>query len=839
MRGKGHLLFANWLLFIFIMSLVTVGTAMGQGDQTSKKEGQQNKNEFTLDEITVTAQYQKTNLQKTPIAITAITGDMLEDQNILSVEDLGLIVPNANIHQMGNLSGPTPQIGLRGVDQSEFIPAFEPGVGIYVDGVYQGTLTGSTMDLLDLERVEVLRGPQGTLFGKNSLGGAIRLISKVPRGDNTGHMQVTGGNYNRLEFSGSYDFSLIDNLLFARVSANSKRIDGYMDRLDYACQMKANGTPELAGSLPSILSSDKFDRGDCKIGEKGGSQSDAAKIMLRYVPSDKLEFNFGFDYTNVDSDPGAEVLVRGRNPNPPAGDADLLVQQNIIDPTWNTNPGDALSILGDSFVTGSYYSTYETYEDPILHKRYPDKQTEEYKNMFAKVDYDITDSIHLKGIFGYREYKNQWAVVNFTPFAFNAFLVDQNHDQTSYELRLNGKSFGERLDWTTGFYYFKSNDHLGGYIGMGTFGLVYDFYPTGFNQNDNFHNESKSVFAHTIFSITKDLSLTTGARYTDESKEYDFDHPGLLEIAKPLRYGQTHWDYKLSLNYQFTNENMAYAMVSTGFRSEGANPKPYFASQLQQITGEKIVAYEIGSKNQFFDNRLRVNAAAFLNDYNPRLFNLLGLQCNNALSNEPPQYVYPFPSASCPAGSYAAENGLTQYANVYISAPGKAKGVELDVTAVPINNLNVNASFGYYTFKTDLSYGDPGYMNPNYKTQPEYTYNLGAQYRFLFNNGSTLVPRIDMFHQGESNNGGLATQEGPIEPYHVIPAYTVYNARLTYMPSDVRWSLSLEVKNLFDSFYWITIGADREDDGVTPAYMRRGVPSPPRMFALTLRYNFF
>jgi iron complex outermembrane recepter protein len=201
-----------------------------------------------LDEVIVTAQFREQNLQDTAIAITAVSGDRLEDQGITNVEDLGLVIPNAQIRPQGSFSGPTPTVGMRGVSTTDYIYTSEPGVGIYVDEVYQGTLTGSAIDLLDLERVEVLRGPQGTLFGKNSLGGAIRLFSKQPKGDDTGHVELTYGTSNRLDLKGSYDFAITDNL-FLRVSGVSKQIDGYQDVLDFTCQMKVNGTPALAGTF--------------------------------------------------------------------------------------------------------------------------------------------------------------------------------------------------------------------------------------------------------------------------------------------------------------------------------------------------------------------------------------------------------------------------------------------------------------------------------------------------------------------------------------------------------------------------------------------------------------
>ena len=143
-----------------------------------------------LEEIIVTSRYREENIQTTPISISAFSGDDLEMRSIENVEDIGLVVPNAYFRRNTSNFGPNNTIGLRGLNQVDFSYAFEPTVGVYIDDVYHSTITGSDMDLVDLERVEVLRGPQGTLFGKNSIGGAIRLISKAPQGDDTGTVQV-------------------------------------------------------------------------------------------------------------------------------------------------------------------------------------------------------------------------------------------------------------------------------------------------------------------------------------------------------------------------------------------------------------------------------------------------------------------------------------------------------------------------------------------------------------------------------------------------------------------------------------------------------------------------
>ena len=827
-------LFTHILKFLLIISVaLACGVATAQEVKETKKD-KQDKGEFTLEEITVTAQFQETNLQKTPIAISAFTGDMLENQNIQSVKDLGLVIPNAVIKEMGNASGPNTQVFLRGVGQADFIPALEPGVGVYVDDIYVETLVGSMMDLLDLERVEVLRGPQGTLAGKNNLGGSIRLISKAPRGDNTGHLQVTYGDLHRIDFSGGYDFSVIEDKLFARFSASSRKIDGYVDVLDFACQMQANGTPELAGSFPVGLPSNKTTRGDCKIGEKGGSQSDAAKLVLRWLPADRWEFNFGADYTETVADPNAETLLKGLNPDhdAPANIFNAIVQDTLVDPAFNTEPGDAFTILGDNFVTGNPFTVYESYRDPLGDTIWPRKSDEWYKNFFAKIDYDITDTIHGKFIFGYRAYEQIFATTNDTPMSFNAYLIDMEHEQKSYELRINGLLFNERLDWTVGAYYFDSSHDYGGHITLGTFGYVLP--PLGFDNNDYFTTESKSAFAHAIFAITDKFSVTAGGRTTTEDKTFSFDHTNFLTIEDPLEYGESFSDWKLSFDYQITEDIMTYISAATGYRADGAVSRPWNASQLESVGNEELIAYELGAKTSFFDNRLRINAAAFYQDYDPRQIYIFGAQCSTDPYDHG-EYIFPW-GAICPEGTDLAGTVGT-YASVYLSAPGQAKGLEFDISARPMDGLDLNGSFSYYDYDTDVKPDNPGYVHPDYKAQPEFTGSLGAQYRIDFQNGSLLVPRIDIFYQGEYNNNGPRSK--PVAPYHVVPSYTRVDGRLTYLSKDTHWSLSLEVQNMFDKFYWNALTAELSDDLSAPTFSRTGFPGRPRTFALTLRYNIF
>jgi len=313
-----------------------------------------------LEEVTVTARFREENLQSTPLAISAFSEEELEARSIANVSDLGATVPNAFIRQSVSNFGPTATIGMRGLIQGDFSYAFEPAVGIYIDDIYHGTLTGSTMDLLDLERVEVLRGPQGTLFGINTMGGAVRLISKKPDGESGGSLDVSYGSRNRIDVKGVADFALIDDKLFARTAGIVRRQDGYGQHLDYTCEMVRRGTPQLAGigdgrgaggvavtpgsaadiSFPQTLDP----RGGCALGSLGGSESVGARVQLRYLASDVLEFNVSGDYSTQISDPPVETQLNARNDTGYAatvlnryGLSITAMERNMVSPDPYTN----------------------------------------------------------------------------------------------------------------------------------------------------------------------------------------------------------------------------------------------------------------------------------------------------------------------------------------------------------------------------------------------------------------------------------------------------------------------------------------------------------------------
>ncbi len=793
------------------------------------------RDESTLDEVIVTAQYRQENLQDTALAITAVSGERLQDQGIQNVEDLGLVVPNASIRPQGSFSGPAPQIGMRGVQTSEFIYTTDPGVGVYIDDIYFGSLTGGAIDLLDLERVEVLRGPQGTLFGKNSLGGAIRLISKEAKGSDTGSIEATYGTSNRLDLRGTYDFAMTDNL-FVRITGISKRIDGYQDVLDFPCEMNKRGTPALAGTLPTLVPSNRELDGNCKIAERGGSHVDGGRISLRYVPNDQLEMSLSGDYTDgfADGQPDSK-LTR----HLPTGLNDVY-SNTVIFPRFGVR-----FTADDRFVTGNPFTTYAYPVDPVGGKAFPPGQYSTAWGSTGKLGYKFNDNVRLDLITGYRTYQIDWmGDGDQMPIDLNHTYNLQGHDQWSYEARLSGQAFGNKLDWTTGAYRYSDKSVLGGYVTLPAFNIILP----NFNENDHFSTKSNSAFLHGVYHFTDAFSFTAGVRYTDEKKVYAFDHSPYLLVTTPLHYGSSHTDWKASADYRFNEQVMVYASAATGFRSDGSQPRPFTQGQQKEtVPAEELTAYEVGIKTDLFDRRLRLNLAVFLDDYDPRVVVSAGTQCTLPSNPEPGAVFRGLNGGPCPAGTEAGDSANPQLRGgspwfAYASAPGEDRGVELEVTATPVDNLNINATMAWFDFKSGadrlLPNGQPNnvYVDPSFKVQAKFSGSLGMQYRMTVGSG-TLTPRVDWFVQGSRSNGNPYLPQLPGSD-NQVPAYGLVNARLTYVPEGGKWEMSLDAQNLLDKFYWYQLAPARSNQtgGVTDN--RTGSPGRPREVALTFRRNF-
>ncbi|MFS8608733.1 MAG: TonB-dependent receptor [Gammaproteobacteria bacterium] len=849
---------------VHTLRLTALAAAVGCLTSTplAAQERPSNQDRAGIEEVVVTARFREENIQTTPIAITAFTGDDLIQRSLENVEDIGVAVPNAFFRENVGNYGPTGTVGLRGIIQNDFSYAFEPAVAIYIDDVYHGTLSGSDMELIDLERLEVLRGPQGTLFGKNSIGGAVRLISSKPQGENTGRVELTYGRFDRLDVKGVGDFTLVEDRLFARVVGVSKRKEGYGRYLDFTCEMIRRGTPELAGigdgiagyelvdhddnpetplvavpvlvepgspednafSLPQHV--DPRGTGDCALGSYGGQEVQAGRLMLRLLASEKVELNIAADYSHSRTEPLPQTLMTPHTPSPVS---DGPYDTEVILPTFGVP-----YTRDDRFVTGDPYTNYATFADPIDGTYYDPVADTESWGWSGTVDYLISDSLSAKAIVAYRTYTMFWSSdTDFTPYPIQHTDYIQEHEQWQFEVQLSGTALPNRsLEWTAGLFYYDSDSRAYNTTEFGAFD--YTGFLLNFVANDLYTTENKSAFVHLNYRLNERLSVSGGLRYTNEDKTNVFDHQPGLPVVGPVPFGDTRTDWKVSVDFQAADNVFLYAQTATGFRSAGYTPRIFTAGQLKPIPPEEVVTYEVGAKVDLLDRRLRINSALFYSDYDPRLVQVGATQC------DPPDHPDPTPyflaGGTCPAGTALAGSPGIPWIFFYANAPGSIEGFETELVFSPVANLNINFSAGYNTYENDVSDpADPMYRDPSALVQPEWNFSSGVQYDFMLASGARITPRLDWYHQSKRTNG--PANRPNICPQHCIPSYDIFNARLTYSNANDDFSVSLSATNLTDEFYWQQRGAAVTAAGGVPS-ARTGVPSRPREWAITATKRF-
>lgn len=842
----------RWLLAL--CASLAVGSAFAQ--QVEQAQTAAAPDTGGLEDILVTARYRAENLQQTPIAITALTSVDLEERQLVNVNDLGSVVPNAYFRTPVSNYGPTETIGLRGITQTDFSYTFEPAVAAYVDDVYHGTETGLSIDLLDLERVEVLNGPQGTLFGKNALGGAIRLVTNKPKGDDSGEIEATYGQYHREEFKAIGDFSLIKDVLFARFVGFSSTQDGFGHYLDFACEMQAQGNAAAAGSLPASVSPTQGN--GCALGGLGGHDHQAAKLALRFLPSDDLEINLSANLTKQADEPYPQALL-----TPYGNQTTDLFNYNystqVVFPKFGINfAASTPNGLGNAlFLSPTPYTSYATFADAVTGQKYDTTQYLTEWGVPLTVDYRISDKVRAKLVVAYESYQTNWINdSDLTPFGLTQTYYQQNHRQYEAEFRLTGEALADRLDWTAGLFYYNSHDRAFNTTNFDAFAFSGEL---GNNvADDRYSDENKSAFLHAVYKFTDQWSVSAGVRYTNEGKSNIFDH--VNEIASqsivlptPVDISESRFDYSGSLNFQATKDVLLYGSVATGFRSPGFNPRPFTIGQLGEVPGEKAIQYEIGNKSDLFGNRLRANTAIFYIDYQSRLTQANASQCDSPAALTVTPYI--LGGGICPAGTFfgpggpgggaAGSGGLPWF--LMVGAPASIRGVEEQIAANPIERLQIDFNLGYNHFRSGPT--NPlatGYVDPSYLLQPEYTLSAGIQYTFKLGAAGTLQPRLDWTYQSEMTDGAI--NEHQIAPDDIVPAYGIFNLRATYTPNEGKWSLSAAITNLFGKFYWEELGpattscpAGTEDcsaDGLRPAVARVGTPGVPREWSVTFSKKF-
>jgi len=800
--------------------------------------------ESGIEDIVVTATRQSTNLQDTPIAITAITAEALQERGLKSVADLTSVVPNAQFRRTQGAFGPGISAFIRGIGQSDTNLGNDPAVAYYIDDVYYPILLGSNFDLLDVDHIEVLRGPQGTLFGRNSLGGAVNIVAKQPRFDKpTAYVELTGGANNRTDIRAGFNMPLGENIAIL-VSGALKKRQGHQKILDFACEMNRRGTPQLAGTIPSfrrdLASTPGYTPKSCTVGHLGGEDVRALRGSLAWEPASGVRLTVTGDYTRDQSENPADTTV---SINPALANA---ATKNIF---------SRYGVAYDSrFLTGNPYSTYETFIDPIGAGTvipnipyYNGRSNRGGANLdphgnltnwgvAGKLELSVTDRVDLTAILSHRVLDEIHVYSkDGTPLMTEMTLNDVQEKYTTAEVRVSGKM--DWIDWVAGAFYFEAEGTQHATVDSprnGSFRILYN----------TFDPVSRAVFGNaTIRPFGEKLSFTGGLRYSSDKKVANLTNllditpnPGDIRFAVTPKGTNLSW--KAGVSYAATPDMLVYASASTGYTIPGFNPRPQQPSQVTQFDGNEDIAYEVGAKLDLFDRRLRLNGAAFYTDFKTRPAAFAGQEILlNASGGTTSGTSVVIPLAGGPSGSTtcraqtaaeaAAGAGVTCiFRNFYQNLPAKIRGFELEATAEPIDRLLLNGALGYTKFTSPDLKARP--VNRR-QLQPFWQINAGIQYEIEGAPlGGTITPRVDWSYQSSMTSPSTVTTQ------YNQPGYSLVNARLTYRLKEDGFSVALGVTNVFDKLYYhnVFVYQDSSEPQV------QGQVAAPRQWYLTLSKNF-
>lgn len=510
---------------------------------------------YALEEITVTAQRREESLQSTPISIAAFSSDMIEERQLFSINEIAGQAPNLQYSSgASGLSG-SSNFFIRGIGQDDFITTTEPGVGTYLDGVYLARVTGAALDLADVERVEVLRGPQGTLFGRNTIGGAINVVTARPSGELGGKALGRVGTQGRMEGQFRIDFPLVEDVLFGKLSFLGRSTEGWgRNNWPGADQEELGRTSQVAG-----------------------------RAQLRWLASDALTFDASADYSRHRGTGMPHGMVHF---TPTAASAAYNQSAGIpLDARWlaehpddiqvNTPMRDELEVFGASLTT--------TYDFGPAELKLISSYREQ--NGSSGQDYDGTPSRYLDQ------------------------LIDMEQWQFSQEAQMSGRALDDRLEWLFGLYYFTEE---------GQFDTDLDIERTPVQIYTGNKTKSFAAFGQVTYDITDRLGATVGARWTREKKHLDAAAVfGGFDLVPPAQLDDTFkaTSPKFGLDYQVSNDLLLYTSVTWGYRSGGFNGRPLSPTDLTSFDPEKAISYEAGFKADLLERRLRLNAAAFYTDY--------------------------------------------------------------------------------------------------------------------------------------------------------------------------------------------------------------------------------
>ena len=665
-----------------------------------------------LEEIIVTARKRQESLQDVPIAISAFNAGEIERTHLDTVADLEKFIPNTDFGAI-SFAGQALAATIRGIGFSDFEKSFEPAVGVSIDGVFQAFSTNSAIDSFDLESVEVLRGPQGTLFGRNTVGGVINIQRSRPTDESGLKLGTRFNSVGGEEFLIVANTGQIADSLSTKFWAFNKQDETFaVNRLTGSPEDQTDNTSfgaaflyEPNDNFEALISIDSFD-----------DDSQGSPIFNFNAPSDLFCFLpnmiFGFNPANINAGCGSE-----------SGDIAL-------------ESGLEVFTRGEPFIS-----------------------TSEGTSATAEINYKINDNLTLTSITGFRETDEQLlneglgapniqipvapgVTVDF-PLLFTNRVQDS--EQFSQELRLAGE-IGDNLTFVAGLYYLDAEYSLtGGTFPDGSFGTAQAFGMVSGNDTYDQTTEAFAVFVDGTYQVNDRFSISGGLRYSDETK--DAIRTFILDPTNPISSGEQSASFdevsgRFILQYDFADNFSAFGGYSRGFRSGGFNGRAQSVAVIGPFDSEIVDGLEAGIRAEFFGNRLRVNPTIFTYDYTDK-------QEENSI----------------------AVGVLTQ-TTVQNASEVDISGLELEVLALVSPEWTIRGSLGLL----DAEFSEfliPDLSDPtgqafidvanerNLRSAPDSTFSIGATYtRSLFGGNSQVVFDASYNYQEDFFTSGINDPQG-------------------------------------------------------------------------------
>ncbi len=674
------------LQFLASAPALVVICAMSSGPASAAATDSNQKSD-ELAEVIVTAERRKEPLERTPVAVTAISTEALEQRSIVNLDEVDRYLPNVNI-SYGRGTTSEAFIFIRGIGQANDSTSADPGVGEYVDDVYLGRIQGGLFNLNDIASIEVLRGPQGTLYGKNTIGGAVTINSNMPGPDPEYQADVAYGNYQYTKVGGIVSQPLSDDL-FLRISANTIENDGFMANADGARTNKINVS--------------------------------TGRIVLRAVPSDTSELVLSLDGSVDRSGPQNGRLVALANPatTPLFGLITARIGNlapYVVAPGQNPYEGGAFNAQSNTALNAndpelttwgiSLRGTWNLGTATL-------KSITAYRALYQELNYDVDES----------------------PFIIAEQGGPSHQSQMSQEFRLNGTAFDGKLDWLAGLFFYREN------VGDGSDRTNVDAAPgliplginAGFSIASVAVNKSEAAYVHGTYKITDRLKLTAGARETVEQKtsvaatyEFTSDVPETPRTEQSAHFNK--FTPTAVLDYELTPDQFVYISASEGYKSGGFNG--FLAGAVRSYNPETAWTYELGLKSQFFDRRMTSNWAAFYTDYKS-----IQEQLFTAVTPPPPAPQVPQIVQLITNASAAHMAGIENETNIRMTP-----------------NFTVFEDFGYidavYTHFSDALLGN--LTGNQFQDTPKFNASLGGRYEQSLGNQTSGALEADFSYKSKT-----------------------------------------------------------------------------------------